>query len=166
MPKKMCIWIKAILMSFNPRVPKAGESIFPKTLQNIWMITTGISASCFQNAECFSRTGLIKLMVLLCLKKNFLRFWYSAFPEKKDSGVSIRAYDFRHHFVYADMNRWLRDGKDVNAMLPYLMRYMGHTDIKNTLYYFHLVPDIYGEIAARSEHSERLIPKVDDNEEN
>lgn len=51
-------------------------------------------------------------------------------------------------------------------MLPYLMRYMGHTDIKNTLYYFHLVPDIYGEIAARSEHSERLIPEVDDNEEN
>ena len=48
-------------------------------------------------------------------------------------------------------------------MLPYLMRYMGHTDVKNTLYYFHLVPDIYGEIAARSE---RLIPEVDDNEEN
>ncbi len=76
------------------------------------------------------------------LEKNFLRFWYSAFPEKKDSGVSIRAYDFRHHFVYANMNRWLRSGKDVNAMLPYLMRYMGHTDVKNTLYYFHLVPDI------------------------
>lgn len=100
------------------------------------------------------------------LERNFLRFWYSAFPEKKDSGVSIRAYDFRHHFVYANMNRWLRDGKDVNAMLPYLMRYMGHTDVKNTLYYFHLVPDIYGEIAARSKCSERLIPEVDDNEEN
>ena len=99
------------------------------------------------------------------LEKNFLRFWYSAFPEKKDSGVSIRAYDFRHHFVYADMNRWLRDGKDVNAMLPYLMRYMGHSDVKNTLYYFHLVPDIYGEMDARSKHSERLIPEVDDNEE-
>ena len=100
------------------------------------------------------------------LEKNFLRFWYSAFPEKKDSGVSIRAYDFRHHFVYANMNRWLRDGKDVNAMLPYLMRYMGHTDVKNTLYYFHLVPDIYGEITARSKYSERLIPEVDDNEGN
>ena len=41
-------------------------------------------------------------------EKNFLRFWYAAFPEKKYSGVSIRAYDFRHHFVYANMNRWLR----------------------------------------------------------
>lgn len=97
-----------------------------------------------------------------CLEQNFLRFWYAAFPEKKNSGVSIRAYDFRHHFVYANMNRWLRDGKDVNAMLPYLMRYMGHSDIKNTLYYFHLVPDIYGGILDRSSHSERLIPEVDD----
>lgn len=64
------------------------------------------------------------------LEQNFLRFWYAAFPEKKDSGISIRAYDFRHHFVYANMNRWLREGKDVNAMLPYLMRYMGHSDVK------------------------------------
>lgn len=94
------------------------------------------------------------------LEQNFLRFWYAAFPEKKGSGVSTRAYDFRHHFVYANMNRWLREGKDVDAMLPYLMRYMGHSDIKNTLYYFHLVPDIYGGILDRSSHSEGLIPEV------
>nr|WP_303009479.1 hypothetical protein [uncultured Anaerostipes sp.] len=94
------------------------------------------------------------------LEKNFLRFWYSAFPEKKNSGISIRAYDFRHHFVYANMNRWLREGKDVNAMLPYLMRYMEHSDIKNTLYYFHLIPDIYGSVIAKSGHSEKLIPEV------
>ncbi len=96
-----------------------------------------------------------------CLEQNFLRSWYAAFPEKKDSGVSIRLYDFRHHFVYANLNRWMRDGKDVNAMLPYLMRYMGHSDIKNTLYYFHLVPDIYGKILEKSVHSEGLIPEVD-----
>lgn len=96
------------------------------------------------------------------LQRNFLRFWHAAFPEKKGAGISIRTYDFRHHFVYANMNRWLREGKDVNAMLPYLMRYMGHSDVKNTLYYFHLVPDIYGGILDRSGHSEGLIPEVDD----
>lgn len=96
------------------------------------------------------------------LEQNFLRLWYAAFPEKKGSGISIRAYDFRHHFVYANMNRWLREGKDVNAMLPYLMRYMGHSDVKNTLYYFHLVPDIYGGLLDRSRHSEELIPEVGD----
>lgn len=99
------------------------------------------------------------------LEQNFLRFWYAAFPEKRGSGISIRAYDFRHHFVYANMNRWLKEGKDVNAMLPYLMRYMGHSDVRNTLYYFHLVPDIYGGILDRSRHSERLIPEVADGRE-
>lgn len=98
------------------------------------------------------------------LEKNFLRFWYSAFPEKKDSGVSIRAYDFRHHFVYANMNRWLQEGKNVDVMLPYLMRYMGHSDVRNTLYYFHLVPDVYGAVIHKSSHSEGLIPEVADDE--
>ncbi|MCI9570148.1 MAG: hypothetical protein HFG14_09745 [Lachnospiraceae bacterium] len=49
----------------------------------------------------------------------------------------------------------------MNVMLPYLTRYMGHSDVKNTLYYFHLVPDVYGGILDRSRHSEELIPEVD-----
>ena len=93
-------------------------------------------------------------------QRNFLNIWYTAFPEKKDDGISIRAYDFRHHFAYANMNRWLREGKDINVMLPYLMRYMGHQDIENTLYYFHLVPDIYDAIVQKSSLFEGLLPEV------
>jgi integrase len=99
------------------------------------------------------------------LTKNFQRLWYGAFPEKKDSGISVRAYDFRHHFVYANMNKWLREGKDINAMLPYLMKYMGHSEVKNTLYYFHLIPDIYGAIVKKSIPLENLIPEVCDEKE-
>jgi integrase len=99
------------------------------------------------------------------LTKNFQRIWYGAFPEKKESGISVRAYDFRHHFVYANMNKWLREGKDVNAMLPYLMKYMGHSEVKNTLYYFHLIPDIYGAITEKSIPLENLIPEVCDEKE-
>lgn len=95
-------------------------------------------------------------------QKNFLKIWYTAFPEKQGNGVSIRAYDFRHHFAYANMNRWLKGGKDVNVMLPYLMRYMGHQDIENTLYYFHLVPDIYHTIVEKSSLFEGLLPEVND----
>lgn len=94
------------------------------------------------------------------LQKNFLKIWYTAFPEKKDDGISIRAYDFRHHFAYANMNRWLREGKDINVMLPYLMKYMGHQDIENTLYYFHLVPDIHDAIVEKSSIFEELLPEV------
>lgn len=95
------------------------------------------------------------------LEVNFHRLWYGVFPEMKDSGISIRPYDFRHHFVYANMNRWMRESRDVNAMLPYLMKYMGHSEIENTLYYFHLVPDIYGAIVKKSLSMESFIPEVD-----
>lgn len=95
------------------------------------------------------------------LEKNFHKLWYRAFPEMSTSDISIRPYDLRHHFAYANMNRWLREGKDVNAMLPYLMKYMGHSDIENTLYYFHLVPDIYDAIVKLSMPLESLIPEVD-----
>lgn len=44
------------------------------------------------------------------------------------------------------MNRWMREGKGADAMLPYPMRYMEHSDVGNTLYYFRLVPDAYGGI--------------------
>lgn len=96
----------------------------------------------------------------VAFQRNFLKVWYTAFPEKKDDGVSVRAYDFRHHFAYANMNRWLREGKDINVMLPYLMKYMGHQDIENTLYYFHLVPDIYDAIVRKSSLFEELLPEV------
>ena len=96
----------------------------------------------------------------VAFQRNFLKVWHTAFPEKKDDGVSVRAYDFRHHFAYANMNRWLREGKDINVMLPYLMKYMGHQDIENTLYYFHLVPDIYDAIVRKSSLFEELLPEV------
>lgn len=92
---------------------------------------------------------------------NFKRFWYQAYPKKKNDGVSIRPYDFRHHFAYTNLNRWLKEGKDINTMLPYLMKYMGHSEIEHTLYYFHLVPDIYGAIVEKSGFYENLIPEVE-----
>ena len=79
-------------------------------------------------------------------QKNFLKIWYTAFPEKQGNGVSIRAYDFRHHFAYTNMNRWLKEG---------------HQDIKNTLYYFHLVPAIYHAVVEKSSLFEYLLPEVD-----
>lgn len=40
------------------------------------------------------------------------------------------------------------------------MKYMGHQDIESTLYYFHLIPDIYDAIVKKSSPFERLLPEV------
>jgi integrase len=56
------------------------------------------------------------------------------------NGNPPRLYDFRHTFATHRLYQWMRDGKDLYAMMPYLSAYMGHTKITETFYYIHLVP--------------------------
>ena len=90
---------------------------------------------------------------------NFRRFWMKAFPDFKLK-TRPRAYDFRHHFAWANLNRWAAEGLDLNAMLPYLMRYMGHQSVRETLYYFHFVPEFFPTYRKMAEPLEDLIPEV------
>ena len=54
---------------------------------------------------------------------------------------SIRVYDLRHRFASACLNRWLDEGRDLMAMLPYLRAYMGHGKLSETAYYIHILPE-------------------------
>ena len=90
---------------------------------------------------------------------NFHRFWQKAFPDFVIT-TRPRAYDFRHHFAWANLNRWAAEGLDVNAMLPYLMRYMGHQSVSETLYYFHFVPEFFPTYKSMSAPLEDLLPEV------
>ena len=60
--------------------------------------------------------------------------------------------------------RWSSEGKDVHAMLPYLMRYMGHSSLESTYYYIHLIPDYFPKYHDLTFSTENLIPEVDDDE--
>ena len=52
-----------------------------------------------------------------------------------------RPYDLRHVFATMNMMRWIDEGKDIMALLPYLSTYMGHANFTSTLYYIHLLPE-------------------------
>ena len=49
---------------------------------------------------------------------------------------------------------------DINVMIPYLMRYMGHQTVKETLYYFHFVPEFFPTFRELSKPLEDIIPEV------
>jgi integrase len=76
-----------------------------------------------------------------------------------------RVYDFRHSFATHRLYRWMREGKSLDAMLPYLSAYMGHVCITSTYYYIHMVPGIF-ETMSGADYSrlETLIPEVEDDE--
>jgi len=93
------------------------------------------------------------------ITKNFWRFWSLAFPDFVRASRP-RAYDFRHHFVWKNLNRWAAEGLDANVMLPYLSRYMGHQNINSTLYYFRFVPDFFSDYSDMVQSSESVLPEV------
>ena len=54
-------------------------------------------------------------------------------------GPKPRVYDFRHTFATECICRWMREGRDIDAMLPFLSAYMGHARYEDTLYYVHIL---------------------------
>ena len=75
-----------------------------------------------------------------------------------------RAYDFRHHFAWVNFNKWAAEGMDINVMSAYLMRYMGHQTISETLYYFHFVPEFFPTFKKMTGSLEDMLPEVWDEE--
>ena len=95
------------------------------------------------------------------VRNNFRKIWLAAFPGFEFFNNRPRPYDFRHHFAYTNINQWAKDPDvDVNAKIAYLMRYMGHRNIRATLYYFHFVPGFFQDFKEMTKKLESIIPEV------
>ncbi len=92
--------------------------------------------------------------------KIFGRIWDAAGLARPVAGQQPRPYDFRHHFAYANIQRWMTAGDDVAAMLPYLSRYMGHATFDSTYYYVHTSPDFMADYADITRDRQCLLPQV------
>jgi integrase len=92
--------------------------------------------------------------------KIFHRVWDEASLPRPAGGQQPRPYDFRHHFAFANVERWMAQGRDVTAMLPYLARYMGHASIESSYYYIHTSPEFMHAYAHITAQSQSLLPEV------
>ena len=90
----------------------------------------------------------------------FNRIWDTAGLARQAGGKRPRPYDFRHHFAYANIERWMAQGIDVTAMLPYLSTYMGHASVESTYYYIHTSPDFMEAYAHITAGSGSPLPEV------
>lgn len=90
----------------------------------------------------------------------FNRIWDDGGLPRPLDGKQPRPYDFRHHFAYANIERWMAEGTDVNAMVPYLARYMGHASLDSTYYYIHTSPDFMSGYADMTRKSQGMLPEV------
>jgi len=70
------------------------------------------------------------------------KFWVSANPDVPANDLpNLRPYDLRHRFASELLQKWIDEGKDLYAMLPYMRTCMGHVRFEDTAYYIHLLPD-------------------------
>lgn len=53
-----------------------------------------------------------------------------------------RIHDLRHSFAVRTLLDWYTRGDDVQALLPRLSTYLGHTDPKHTYWYLHAAPEL------------------------
>ena len=63
-----------------------------------------------------------------------------------------RVHDLRHTFVAHRMMQWYRDGVDPQPLLPYLATYLGHKDIRSTLNYLQIAPELLQQASERHRH--------------
>lgn len=69
-------------------------------------------------------------------------------------------HSLRHTFVVRRINAWMRDGQDMNIMMPYLCRYLGHSSVNETYYYYHQVVEAFATIHNRDSLANIVIPEA------
>ncbi|QDT62405.1 Tyrosine recombinase XerD [Stieleria bergensis] len=67
-------------------------------------------------------------------------------------GKGPRLHDLRHTFAVHCLERWYRDGQDINTRLPLLVTYLGHSTLSGTQRYLQLTPAIFPDINGRLNH--------------
>jgi integrase/recombinase XerD len=63
--------------------------------------------------------------------------------------VGARIHDLRHSMVSHRMRDWYKSGINPQSKLPYLATYLGHKDIRSTLVYLNITPEILQEAGER-----------------
>jgi integrase len=68
------------------------------------------------------------------------------------TGRQPRIHDARHTFAVKTLLGWYHDGGDVQARLPLLSSWLGHSDPRHTYWYLQAVPELLALAAAKLEN--------------
>ena len=85
--------------------------------------------------------GVVRLMLTDVLRRAGVK------PPR--GAVGPRIHDLRHTMVGHRMRDWYRSGINPQSKLPYLATYLGHKDIRSTLVYLHITPELLQEAGER-----------------
>lgn len=87
---------------------------------------------------------------------TFKKLWF-----RVNTGKAI-PYDFRNNFIIQNINSWIGLDCNFEDRLLYLSRYVGHSSIRSTMYYYSIVPQFADTMDRLSSASlDDIIPEAD-----
>lgn len=90
--------------------------------------------------------------------------WDAGIPHG-GKGRGPRVHDIRHTFAVHCLRKWVQAGDDLQAAIPYLAAYMGHTHFRHTQVYLQLTSDMYPDVVSKVEQMFDVFPKWKGNDE-
>lgn len=76
------------------------------------------------------------------------------------TGKNPTLHSLRHTYVVKRVNLWMKQGLDMNVMMPYLSKYLGHKGVDETNYYYHYVQESARVIREKDTLAKKVIPEV------
>ena len=115
---------------------------------------------CYPNREWFFPGGKVgKPFNKTSIDGKFKHFWEMT-SSSRCCEKQPTVHALRHVFVIDRMNQWMLEGVTLDAMMPYLSRYLGHSGIEDTMYYFHQVRTAFQIVRQKDYLSGQIIPEV------
>lgn len=91
----------------------------------------------------------------------FRQFLWQAGISHGGKGKGPRVHDLRHTFAVHRLKQCVEKDRDINAFLPILKTYLGHTHIGQTAYYLRLTADVFPSVLSAVESTfPGLIPET------
>jgi len=78
--------------------------------------------------------------------QRYRRYLEAAGISHGGKGQGPRLRDIRHTFAVHVLQKWIKEGEDLTAMLPILSTYMGHKTVRLTALYLRLTAEVYPEL--------------------
>jgi integrase len=92
----------------------------------------------------------------------FRRFLEQAKISHGGKGNGPRMHDLRHTFAVHCLQKWISEGANLQALLPYLSSYLGHCKLSGTQKYLHLTSEAHtGLIEQFQEYAGDIIPVLE-----